>query len=720
MARAKNKDLVIVESPAKARTVARFLGNDYVVKASMGHVRDLPKKTMGVDIEKDFRPTYEHVRGRESVIRDIKKAAKSADKVYLATDPDREGEAISWHMVEAAGLPQDSPALRRVVFHEITRPAIDEAFNDPRQIDMQLVNAQQARRILDRIVGYKLSPVLWSKVRRGLSAGRVQSVALRLIVDREREIEAFKPVEYWSISVDLSNQAGNGSRPFTANLQKIAGEKGKASVPNAERASAITTDLRTASYRVAEVKNREVRQRPQPPFTTSTLQQEAARRLGFGAQRTMRVAQELYEGIQLGDGDPVGLITYMRTDSVNVAASALAEASKFIKQKYGPEFVGKPRTYKTRARSAQEAHEAIRPTSAFRTTAEMKKFLNRDQLRLYDLVWKRLIASQMKDAIFDSTTVEIDAAAKNGNGYTVRASGRVMKFEGFRIVYVEARDDEEESNEKRLPRLSNGEDLSLLDVKSEQKFTKPPPRFSEAMLIRTLEEQGIGRPSTYASIVGTIEQREYVSRENRRFKPTPLGSAVSDLLTENFPDIMDPGFTAGMEERLDQIAEGRVEWVPMLGAFYGPFDRQVEYAKEHAARVDRSKLVEKSDEVCEKCERPMVIRSGRYGKFLSCSGFPECRNSRPIRIGTGVVCPRCNEGELLEKKNSRKRTFYGCSTYPDCDFLTGRRPLKVGCPVCGGLLTMSGRNMASCIECDFRGPPPDPVQTDQVPELAQV
>ena len=711
---------MIVESPAKARTVGRFLGDKYVVKASMGHVRDLPRKTMGVEIESDFRPTYEHVRGRESVIRDIKKAARTADNVYLATDPDREGEAISWHMVEAAGLPQDSPALKRVVFHEITRPAIDEAFNDPRQIDMQLVNAQQARRILDRIVGYKLSPVLWSKVRRGLSAGRVQSVALRLIVDREREIEAFKPVEYWSISVDLSQQPANGAKPFKANLQKIAGEKGRVNVPNAERANAITADLRTAAYRVAEVKTREVKQRPQPPFTTSTLQQEAARRLGFGAQRTMRIAQELYEGIQLGDGDPVGLITYMRTDSVNVASSALAEASKFIKEKYGPEFYGRTRTYKTRSRSAQEAHEAIRPTSVYRTNTTMKKFLNRDQSRLYDLIWKRLVASQMKDAVLDSTTVEIDAAASNGNRYTVRASGRVMKFEGFRIVYVEARDEEEDSDEKRLPRLSNGEDLSLIKVNSEQKFTKPPPRFSEAMLIRTLEEQGIGRPSTYASIVGTIEQREYVSRENRRFKPTPLGTAVSDLLTENFPDIMDPGFTAGMEERLDQIAEGRVEWVPMLGAFYEPFDKQVEHAKEHAARVDRSKLVEKSDEVCEKCERPMVIRSGRYGKFLSCSGFPECRNSRPIRIGTGVVCPRCGEGELLEKRNSKRRAFYGCSTYPDCDFLTGRRPLKEPCPECGGLLTMSGRNTATCVDCKFRGPPPDPVQSTPVPEMAEV
>ena len=720
MAKAKNKDLVIVESPAKARTVARFLGDNYVVKASMGHVRDLPRKTMGVDIEKDFEPTYEQVRGRESIIREIKKAAKGAESVYLATDPDREGEAISWHMVEAVGLPQDSSALKRVVFHEITRPAIEEAFNDPRQIDMQLVNAQQARRILDRIVGYKLSPVLWSKVRRGLSAGRVQSVALRLIVDREREIEAFKPVEYWSISVDLSGKGGASAASFRASLQRIAGEKGKAQVPNGERASAITADLQVAAYRVSQVKTREIRQKPQPPFTTSTLQQEAARRLGLGAQRTMRIAQELYEGIQVGEEDPLGLITYMRTDSVNLAASALDETNKFIKGKYGPEFADKPRTYKTRSRSAQEAHEAIRPTSAYRTPADLKKFLSRDQLRLYDLIWKRMVASQMKDAILDSTTAEIQAVASNGKEYTVRAAGRVMKFEGFRIVYVEARDDEEENDEKRLPKLSDDQELSLIKVNSAQKFTKPPPRFSEAMLIRTLEEQGIGRPSTYASIVGTIEQREYVSRESRRFKPTPLGAAVSDLLTENFPDIMDPGFTAGMEERLDQIAEGRVDWVPMLGEFYEPFDKQVQHAREHAARVDRSKLVEESDEVCEKCERPMVIRSGRYGKFLSCSGFPECRNSRPIRIGTGITCPKCGKGELLEKRNSKSRTFYGCATYPDCDFLTGRRPLKESCPECGGLLTLSGRNTASCVDCKFRGPPPDPVQADQAPEMAEV
>ncbi len=717
MSKTENKDLVIVESPAKARTVGRFLGDRYVVKASMGHVRDLPKGKMGVDVERDFHPTYVQVRDRLSVIKDIRQAARGAKSVFLATDPDREGEAISWHIVEAAGLKGDRPALKRVVFHEITRPAISEAFREPRTINMQLVNAQQARRILDRIVGYRLSPVLWSKVRRGLSAGRVQSVALRLIVDREREIKAFKPVEYWAIGVDLSD---GSSPPFKAALQKVPGERGKARIPDRERAGTVTADLKDAGYRVTQVKTREVRQKPQPPFTTSTLQQEAARRLRFGAQRTMRVAQTLYEGIQLGDGDPVGLITYMRTDSVTVAAGALADANKFLKARYGPEYAGSPRTYRTRSRSAQEAHEAIRPTSISRTPQDIRSYLNRDQLRLYDLIWKRMAASQMNDGIDDSTTADISAASPNGE-YVVRATGRVVKFEGFRIVYVEARDDDEEGeSQSRLPKLTNGQPLSLVKVNSEQKFTQPPPRFSEAMLIRSLEEKGIGRPSTYASIVGTIEQRDYVSREKNRFKPTQLGEVVSDLLTKNFPDIMDPGFTSGMETKLDEIAEGRIDWVPMLGEFYEPFDKQVEYAREHAERVDRSIFLEESDEVCEKCERPMVIRPGRYGKFLSCSGFPECRNSRPIIISTGVTCPECGRGELLQKKNKKKRTFFGCSAYPDCDFLTGRKPLKTPCPECGGLLTAFSRNAANCAKCKYRGPEPEVSPTEQATETAEV
>ncbi len=597
MAKGSKKDLVIVESPAKARTVGRFLGDDYVVKASMGHVRDLPQRDMGVDVENGFQPTYVDVSGRDSVIRDIKKAARNAASVYLATDPDREGEAISWHLVEAADLSRNSE-LKRVVFHEITRPAIEEAFGHPRDIDMQLVNAQQARRILDRIVGYRLSPVLWSKVRRGLSAGRVQSVALRLIVDREREIEAFKPEEYWSIAVDLSKEHEGSTRQFKANLYAIDGEKGRLKVSNEKQATEIAGHLRAASYTVADVKQREVKQKPQPPFTTSTLQQEAARRHRYGAQRTMRLAQELYEGVQLGDGETVGLITYMRTDSTTLSDSALAEANAFIKKTYGPEYADKPRTYKTKSRNAQEAHEAIRPTSVLNTPESVAPYLNPNQRRVYELIWKRMVASQMADAVVDSTTADITAQAPSAPKYTVRATGSVMKFPGFRTLYIEGRDDESDEDDSReLPPLSEKDLLALVEVHSDQKFTQPPPRFTEAMLIRSLEEKGIGRPSTYASIVGTIEQRDYVAREKSRFKPTKLGIAVSDLLTTNFPNVMDPGFTAEMESKLDAIAEGNIEWVPMLGEFYTPFDLQVKHAKEHADRVDRNQLVEETDEV---------------------------------------------------------------------------------------------------------------------------
>ncbi|MEX0761937.1 MAG: type I DNA topoisomerase [Dehalococcoidia bacterium] len=712
MAKGSKKDLVIVESPAKARTVGRFLGDDYVVKASMGHVRDLPQRDMGVDVENGFQPTYVDVSGRDSVIRDIKKAARNAASVYLATDPDREGEAISWHLVEAADLSRNSE-LKRVVFHEITRPAIEEAFGHPRDIDMQLVHAQQARRILDRIVGYRLSPVLWSKVRRGLSAGRVQSVALRLIVDREREIEAFKPEEFWSIAVDLSKDHEGSTRQFKANLYAIDGEKGRLKVSNEKQATEIAGHLRAASYTVADVKQREVKQKPQPPFTTSTLQQEAARRHRYGAQRTMRLAQELYEGVQLGDGEAVGLITYMRTDSTTLSDSALAEANAFIKKTYGPEYADKPRTYKTKSRNAQEAHEAIRPTSVLNTPETVAPYLNPNQRRVYELIWKRMVASQMTDAVVDSTTADITAQAPSAPKYTVRATGSVMKFPGFRTLYIEGRDDESDEDDSReLPPLSEKDLLALVEVHSDQKFTQPPPRFTEAMLIRSLEEKGIGRPSTYASIVGTIEQRDYVAREKSRFKPTRLGIAVSDLLTANFPNVMDPGFTAEMESKLDAIAEGDIEWVPMLGEFYTPFDIQVEHAKKNAERVDRNQLVEETDEVCEKCERPMVIRSGRYGKFLSCSGFPECRNSRPIRITTGVHCPACEDGELLEKKNQKGRTFYGCSNYPKCDFLVGQRPLKEPCPECGELLISRGRNRAQCTKCEFKGAPPSAEESE--------
>ena len=640
MAKSAKRDLVIVESPAKARTVGRFLGDKYVVKASMGHVRDLPKATLGVDVENlTFEPSYVNVRGRATLIGEIKKAAKQADTVYLATDPDREGEAISWHLVEAADLGKTAK-LKRVVFHEITNAAVEKAFANPRQIDMDLVNAQQARRLLDRIVGYKLSPVLWSKVRRGLSAGRVQSVALRIIVDREREIEAFNPVEFWVITVDLETMSGTRKFTFNANLTAVPGQKGKPVVDNETTATAIKTDLNASSYTVAKVTRKEAKQRPKPPFTTSTLQQQAARSFRFSAQRTMRIAQDLYEGMAIGSGEPEGLITYMRTDSVNLAQNALEEAEQFIKSTYGNEYSTGPKKYKTRSKSAQEAHEAVRPTSASNTPDKIAQFLSSEQLRLYTLIWKRTIASQMADAVVDNTGVDITAAAPNGNEYTVRATGSVIKFDGFRKLYIETKDeDAEDEDSRQLPAMNEGDSLAKQTVNADQKFTQPPPRFTEANLIRFLEEQGIGRPSTYASIVGTIERRQYVDREKSRFKPTPLGTAVSDLLTEHFANIMDMGFTSGIEEKLDFVAEGKQDWVEMLKEFFGPFDKAVGETMEKAERVDRAKLVQESDEKCEGGDN-LVIRSGRYGKFLSCGKFPECRvsiSTRPGERATGEV-----------------------------------------------------------------------------------
>ena len=640
MAKSAKRDLVIVESPAKARTVGRFLGDKYVVKASMGHVRDLPKATLGVDVENlTFEPSYVNVRGRATLIGEIKKAAKQADTVYLATDPDREGEAISWHLVEAADLGKTAK-LKRVVFHEITNAAVEDAFANPRQIDMDLVNAQQARRLLDRIVGYKLSPVLWSKVRRGLSAGRVQSVALRIIVDREREIEAFNPVEFWVITVDLETMSGTRKFTFNANLTAVPGQKGKPVVDNETTATAIKTDLNASSYTVAKVTRKEAKQRPKPPFTTSTLQQQAARSFRFSAQRTMRIAQDLYEGMELGSAEPVGLITYMRTDSVNLSQNALDEAQMFIKSTYGNEYSTGPKKYKTRSKSAQEAHEAVRPTSASNTPDKIAQFLSSEQLRLYTLIWKRTIASQMADAVVDNTGVDITAAAPNGNEYTVRATGSVIKFDGFRKLYIETKDeDAEDEDSRQLPAMNEGDSLDKQTVNADQKFTQPPPRFTEANLIRFLEEQGIGRPSTYASIVGTIERRQYVDREKSRFKPTPLGTAVSDLLTEHFANIMDMGFTSGIEEKLDFVAEGKQDWVEMLKEFFGPFDKAVGETMEKAERVDRAKLVQESDEKCEGGDN-LVIRSGRYGKFLSCGKFPECRvsiSTRPGERATGEV-----------------------------------------------------------------------------------
>ncbi len=678
----------------------------------MGHVRDLPEDDFGVDVEHDFKPTYVKTSGRDSVIREIKKAARDADGIYLATDPDREGEAISWHLVEAAGLTK--APLKRVVFHEITREAIDAAFADPREIDMRLVNAQQARRILDRIVGYRLSPILWGKVKRGLSAGRVQSVALRLVVDREREIEAFKPREYWAISAQLAKPGATEDDAFKAALHAIDGQKGRLRVGEGDEASRIVADLEVSAFQVRSVVTKEVKARPSPPFITSTLQQEAARRLGFNAERTMRAAQRLYEGVQLGEGEPVGLITYMRTDSTSLSAAALTEAVEFVRKEFGPEYAPRQRTYRTRSKLAQEAHEAIRPTLVARTPESVATHLGSDQRRLYELVWRRMVASQMADAVSDSTTADIAATGgPSGAGYTLRATGNVLKFPGFRRLYLEAKDDGEadEDDSDRLVPLDEGEALERRQIDSEQRFTQPPPRFSEAMLIRTLEEKGIGRPSTYASIVATIERREYVVREKRRFKPTRLGMAVSDFLTEWFPDIMDPDFTSGMEESLDAIARGDAEWVPVLDTFYEPFDKQVERTKNEAERIDRNALAEPTDESCEVCERPMVIKDGRYGKFLSCTGFPECRHSRPLRIIAEAPCPESG-GELVQRRGGRRnRLFWGCSDYPDCEFATRYTPIKEPCPSCGKLLVQRG-NGAMCLVCDWRGALPDSEESE--------
>ena len=635
------RDLVIVESPSKARTVGRFLGKNYVVLASMGHVRDLPKDWDVEDIDNNFQAPY--VNTKKTLISEIKKAAKQAESVYLATDPDREGEAISWHLVEAAKL-GDSKDLKRVVFHEITDAAVQEAFAHPRQIDMHLVNAQQARRVLDRGVGYKGSNFLWSKIpggrRKGLSAGRVQSIALKIIVDREREIEAFKPQEYWVITADLQTQSTIDKHIFSASLKTIPGQKGKPVINNESAAMSIKDDLERAVYKVSNVTRREAKQRTRPPFTTSTLQQQAARSFRYSASRTMRIAQSLYEGIVQQNSEPEGLITYMRTDSTNLAENALNEAEKFIVTKYGADYSSGPRRYRTRSKSAQEAHEAIRPTSIENTPEKLTPYLSSEQLRLYTMIWKRTIASQMTDAIVDNTGVDIKAIATNGKEYIVRATGSVIKFDGFRKLYIETKDEDSQNDDSaQLPSLQEGDSLEKQTINADQKFTQPPPRFTEANLIRFLEEQGIGRPSTWATIVGTIEKRQYVDREKSRFKPTPTGTAVSDLLTKHISSIMDTGFTAGIETKLDSIADGDQNWINMLKEFFEPFVQEISIAKETADRVPSERLVQLSDEKCLGGDY-LVIRQSRYGKFLGCGKFPECRvaiSTRPGERASGEV-----------------------------------------------------------------------------------
>jgi len=696
--------LVIVESPAKARTVGRFLGKGYIVKASIGHVRDLLRSQLSVDVENGFTPRYRVPNEKRQVVKELREAVKRAAEVYLATDPDREGEAIAWHLIEAAKIPRKR--VRRVVFHEITKDAIEEAFAHPRGIDMKLVNAQQARRILDRLVGYKLSPLLWDKVRNRTSAGRVQSVALRLVVEREREIQAFVPQEYWTIEAELAKRE-EARRSFRARLHRIQGQE--PDIKNEAQAQELVQVLEKATYVVSKVLKRERRRKPSPPFITSTMQQEASRRLGFTPKRTMAVAQQLYEGIDLGPEGRVGLITYMRTDSTNVAEVAQKEARRYIAEHFGEQFLPpKPPIYKTKVKQAQEAHEAIRPTSVFREPERVKQYLSRDQYRLYQLVWRRFLASQMAPAVLDTTTVDITATPEGstvqGAGvsgkhppFLFRATGSVIKFPGFLVVYEEAKEGKEEDKDKILPPLAVDELLDLLGLFPEQHFTQPPPRYSEATLIRALEEYGIGRPSTYAPIIATIQQRGYVERVDRRLVPTELGFIVNDLLVKHFPDIIQVGFTAKMEEDLDRIARGEEDWVEVLRRFYGPFEEAVKRAEQSIEKVNLKE--EATNEICDKCGSPMVVKWGRYGKFLACSNFPACRNTKPYLVKLGIACPQCG-GDIVERKTRKGRIFYGCANYPACNFTSWKRPLPTPCPSCGGLLVVANKREARCLQCD--------------------
>ncbi|WP_243370579.1 type I DNA topoisomerase [Geotalea sp. SG265] len=722
-----SQHLVIVESPAKAKTIEKFLGPDYKVLASFGHVRALPSKQGSVDIEHDFEPKYAVLPESKKHIDAIKKELKQSDVLLLATDPDREGEAISWHLLAALGLDK-KPAIdvKRVVFHEITKGAIVNAVENPRSISHELVDAQQARSVLDYLVGFNLSPFLWKKIRYGLSAGRVQSVALRLICEREKEIQAFIEQEYWTIGADLST---SGKQRFTANLVEADGKKlGKFDIPNKDAAASLIGILGKASYAVEKVTKSERKRQPSPPFTTSTLQQEAARKLGFSAKKTMSIAQKLYEGIDIGEGT-VGLITYMRTDSVVLSQQALDEAHQVITSLYGKEYaLAKPRVFKNKAKNAQEAHEAIRPTYISKTPVELKKFLSSDQFKLYDLIWKRAVACQMAEALLDQTSVDIGA----GKGYKFRVAGTVIRFPGFMKLYIEGVDDEAEEKEGVLPPLNEGDALQLNELLPEQHFTQPPPRYTEATLVKTLEEYGIGRPSTYASIMNTLVERKYARLDKKRFFPEDVGMVVSDLLVNHFTKYVDYNFTASLEEELDQVSRGEKKWKPLLHEFWQPFHNLL---KQKEGEVNKSDLTtEATNEICPECGKPLVVKLGKFGKFFACSGYPECKYIRPLdkdkkepvepvfseencekcgsrmlikegRFGkylacsaypacknmqplvkpksTGIKCVECGEGELTEKKSRYGKMFYSCNRYPQCKFALWDLPVEKPCPKCG-------------------------------------
>lgn len=687
--------LVIVESPAKAKTVGRFLGKGFTVRASVGHVRDLLRSQLSVDVDNHFTPKYRVPNEKKEVVKELKKLAKSAEEIYLATDPDREGEAIAWHLMEAAEI--EPELTKRVVFHEITEPAINEAFSHPREINDDLVNAQQARRILDRLVGYSISPILWEKVRSRLSAGRVQSVALRLIVEREREIEDFIPIEYWTIGAELKPDGLDST--FITKLAKIDGDDPE--LPSEEVVKPILIDMETAAYTITKVKRGERRRKPAAPFVTSTLQQEASRKLGFTAKRTMGLAQGLYEGKDVGEGGTTGLITYMRTDSTNVSELAQKEARKYVTGKYGADFLPpEPPQYTTKSKGAQEAHEAIRPTSVMRDPDKVKPFLEPAMFKLYRLIWQRFVASQMEAAVYDTLQVEV-IGTTGMHEYLLRASGSAVKFPGFLVVYEETLSEEAKRNEEenvKIPAgVAEGQRQELIRLIPEQHFTQPPPRYSEASLVQALEENGIGRPSTYAPTLSTIQARGYVVRVDKRLEPTETGILVNDLMLKYFPEIVDYNFTARMEEDLDKISTGEAEWVKVMDEFYGPFSKKVEKAQEDMPVVKSGP--EPIGRKCPECGKELVIRYGRYGKFISCSGFPDCRYTEPWLEKIGVTCPQ-DGGELVERKTRKGRTFFGCQNYPECDFTSWKRPIAQPCPNCQGLLVITNKREVQCLKCE--------------------
>ena len=670
MAKTKT-NLVIVESPAKAKTIGKYLGSDYKVTASMGHLRDLPKNTIGVDIEHGFIPDYRPVKGREATIEELRKESKASKKVYLATDPDREGEAISWHLKELLGLSDDE--VCRVTFNEITKNVVQESIKNPRAIDQDLVNAQQARRILDRIIGYKLSPLLWRKVRRGLSAGRVQSVATRMVVDRENEIRDFIPEEYWLLDAKLSGQKSKGS--FIAHFYGKG--RSKVELKSKEDVDAVVSAVSGSDFTVTDIKRADKKKSPAPPFITSTLQQEASRRLGMTPRRTMSIAQQLYEGVDIKGQGTIGLITYMRTDSLRISDVALADAKKLIVDKYGQQYhPGRARTFRTRT-GAQDAHEAIRPSNVFILPEDIQGSVTGDQYKLYRLIWSRFVSSQMAAAVYDSVSVDIGSA-----GYVFRVTSSVIKFPGYTAVYEESHDEEKEEKESPLPDLEVGEKLTLLDMISSQKFTQPPSRYTEATLIREMEETGVGRPSTYAPTISIITDKEYVVKEGKFLKPTPLGEVVTGLMKERFSDIVDLGFTAHMEEELDSVEKGEEGWKDLLQKFYGGFEKSIEDA-EKALQGERIKVPdEESDEVCDICGRKMVIKSGRFGKFLACPGYPECKFTKPLVVEMPGKCPRCGS-RILKRVSKNGYTYYACEKLKECGFMTWDVPVKDNCPSCG-------------------------------------